>query len=344
MGVLFLSVVICLITVQKEDAMLRQWQEEIPDEDLLQAPDVFHTVTTTILVNNTLLNSRTPLPVHKRKEDIDICFVTSVFSQWAAHADELQNVSSYFSPATTSSFRFFAFTNLPRLNAPGWKKVIKRFAYRRFVTHSRWPKFLAWTEEIIQQSCQVVFYLDAIGFLIASPQDYQQAAQAILNSSVGLAQYLHRGGGGPEKEFRRILYAKKDIPANVEKSKAWLQKQDDYSGNCTLYENRYIGYNVKSQSFQKASRFLWDHFSLEQDSWRDQPLWCYVLEHFRITPITLNHEKLFQLDRKHMGRQKHKYNSNSNVDAQLANEQRKVLQQQKDSSSYNNTRKRVKAI
>jgi hypothetical protein len=104
--------------------------------------------------------------------------------------------------------------------------------------------------------------LDAIGVLIASPQDYQQAAHAILNSSVGLAQYRHRGGGGPEKEFRRILHAKKDVLANVEKSIAWLQTQDDYSGNCTLYENRYIGYNVKSQSFQQASRFLWDHYSL----------------------------------------------------------------------------------
>ena len=44
---------------------------------------------------------------------------------------------------------------------------------------------------------------------------------------------------------------------------------------------------------------------------RDQPLWCYVLEHEKLTPIPLDHEHMFRLNISRMGTQKHKYGKNS---------------------------------
>jgi hypothetical protein len=67
---------------------------------------------------------------------------------------------------------------------------------------------------------------------------------------------------------------------------------------------------------------------LEQDSWRDQPLWCYVLDHFNITPIPLDHKRLFKLSVSRMGKKKHRYDNKTDGDAQRAIEKKKKKQTQ----------------
>jgi hypothetical protein len=138
---------------------------------------------------------------------------------------------------------------------------------------------------------------------------------------------LHRGGGGAFGEFRRVQVFEKDSLSNIQASKDWLSAQPDFDPNCTLYENRYIGYSINSSAFQRASQFLWDHYSLEQDSWRDQPLWCYVLDHFNITPIPLDHKRLFKLSVNRMGKKKHRYDNKTDGDAQRAFEKKKKKSQ-----------------
>jgi hypothetical protein len=54
-----------------------------------------------------------------------------------------------------------------------------------------------------------------------------------------------------------------------------------------MYVNTFIGYNPKNPHFREAAQFFWDHYSLEQDSWRDQPLWAYVLYKYKIRPTRL---------------------------------------------------------
>jgi hypothetical protein len=72
---------------------------------------------------------------------------------------------------------------------------------------------------------------------------------------------------------------------------------------------RYIGYALgRKTTFAKAAAdCLWPRYSLELDSWRDQPLWCYCLDHWNITPIPLEHKKIWKLQTKRMGKQGHKY-------------------------------------
>jgi hypothetical protein len=110
--------------------------------------------------------------------------------------------------------------------------------------------------------------------------------------------------------------------SNINASKEWLLQQPDFDNNCSLYENRYFGYTPQSPYFQQASQFLWDHYSLEQDSWRDQPLWCYVLDHFHMTPIPLDHKRLFKVSIKRMRKKKHNYGDTAEGDATKARTQK----------------------
>jgi hypothetical protein len=199
-----------------------------------------------------------------------ICFVSSQFASSNTETDKLFNVAKtaptlYKSPY----YHFFAFSNLPNLKAEGWKVIQKDLRrYSRFITQSRWPKFQAFRELTIQETCDVVFYVDGIISPHDVPDLFQHEAKRIMNSSVQFAQRLHPAGGGAEDEFKRIKKQKKDIKTNIKASVDWLRSQADYNNNCTLYENNMFGYSIKSKSFQQVADYFWDHYSKEQDSWR----------------------------------------------------------------------------
>ncbi|CAJ1966570.1 unnamed protein product [Cylindrotheca closterium] len=242
---------------------------------------------------------------------IPICFLVSIYGKWAGTVDKVfpvEKLPFYESPY----YNFFGFTNLPRWERPGWTRIVRNFPeFRRFITQSRWPKFQGWKDEQIQANCSVVFYMDSITEITGSSKQFQKLARQVVESDVGFAQYQHPGGGGAFAEFRRIAKVGKDRLSNIEASKEWLRNRSDFSPNCTLYENRYIAYSVNSTNFRKATDFFWDRYSKEVDSWRDQPLWCYVLEHFNLTPVPLEHRKLFRMTHRRMGKNKHKYGADS---------------------------------
>jgi hypothetical protein len=73
------------------------------------------------------------------------------------------------------------------------------------------------------------------------------------------------------------------------------------------------GYDPKNENFKKATEYFWNHYSKEEDSWRDQPLWSYTLEHFHLTPLKLR--SLFRANNKRMGHKGHRYDANTDNDA-----------------------------
>ena len=209
----------------------------------------------------------------------------------------------------------------------GWRIILKQdlaTMYKRHITQSRWPKFQAFNEPMIQDECEVVFYIDGIIVPQNNPQLFQEEAHKIFydtkspsssNNRVRFAQRIHpdsnkptnndestsskgRGGGGAEGEFVRIRRHRKDTAENIRASIRWLRNQPDYNKNCTLYENSMFGYAVDSQPFQLAANYFWTIYSQETMSWRDQPLWCYVLDHFDLKPLPLVDNGLGRLFRK----------------------------------------------
>lgn len=166
--------------------------------------------------------------------------------------------------------------------------------------------------------CQAVIYMD--GFCRPKEKHserYKRLAKAIFDSPEGLFQNRHEVDQGPIHELNRIVAKNKDIRPNVEASKTWLLKQPDFDANLPMYVNTFIGYNPKNERFQQVARFFWDRYSLELDSWRDQPLWSYALHKYKVQPTRLGTFKaLFQQVFRNMGYAGHRYNKGADSNAQ----------------------------
>jgi len=169
----------------------------------------------------------------------ELCFVTSLFASSNEKADRPQNVTEM--QESNPSFRFYAFTNLPDLDAAGWTLLIRHFPYKRSITQSRWGKFMSWREKEITDNCRAVIYMDGVVELKGKANAYRDLALLVRQSEYGLAQVLHPKGFGISQEFREIARVKKDIKSNIAKSLEWFKSQPDYRSNITVYQNTYMG-------------------------------------------------------------------------------------------------------
>lgn len=212
----------------------------------------------------------------------EVCFVTASYSKKKNEMDKLliiNNKSPYL--------RFYLFTNLKdeEWSTPGWTKIVTHLNYRRIITHSRYGKFLGWKEPRIQ-SCKAVFYMDSCLRPSENQTMWREIAEIIATDDVGLMQWPHnQNRSGVIGEFLGIKESMKDIDKNIVKSLQWMIAQDDLDTNATIYMNENFGYDPNSKVYQKLSQAFWDHYSLELDSWRDQPLWAFMLHRYNITPI-----------------------------------------------------------
>jgi hypothetical protein len=192
-------------------------------------------------------------------EPIDICFASSVFGRTSKTADRPHDVRK-FQMGTNTSFQFFLYTNLEDLDSPGWTKVLRNFTiYRRFITQSRWGKFMAWKDPEMK-ACETIFYFDGHYKPKSNrTSSFLDMENAIRKSDVGLSQVQHPARKRTAlQEFEAIKVKKKDIPKNIKASVKWLQAQPDFFNNCTLYANYYFDTSLFAVptfwSFPAASR------------------------------------------------------------------------------------------
>jgi hypothetical protein len=203
-------------------------------------------ISTTIEVPGALLSSTlntSPKFQERSLESIDICFVSSIFAPTTKTADQPNDFTNAKMENTTT-FQFFMYTNLEDLKTPGWTKVIRHFSYRRFITQSRWGKFMAWKDPEMK-ACQTIFFFDGhfkpAGMSATWSKTFGDLKESIKQSKFGLAQKLHPKGFPPIREFSEILKQRKDIKQNVDASIEWLQAQPDFYDNCTVYDNSFFG-------------------------------------------------------------------------------------------------------
>jgi hypothetical protein len=204
---------------------------------------IFTYMLTTIDLSKTWSTLYTsPQLQESSSEPIDICFVSSIFAPTTQTAD-LPNDFTNFEMERTISFQFFLYTNLKDLESPGWTKVLRNFNYRRFITQSRWGKFMAWKDPEMK-ACQTIFYFDGHYKPAALSRGFGKLSKSIKQSEFGLAQRLHPKGHSAIAEFDAIVKLKKDIKQNVNASIEWLQAQPDFDNNCTLYSNAFFGKSI----------------------------------------------------------------------------------------------------
>lgn len=231
-----------------------------------------------------------------------VCVITAAYGNTINELDTALDVRKYH--RRNINFYFFTNSETKDIETPGWFKIIKDTPYKRRITQSRWPKFQGWTHPLVQKNCESIFYVDASASFrprkgLFHPEvgmnKVLSTARKVLKSEKGLAMVKH-----PENrqsitdEFRHIIDLQKDIQSNTDESLKWLRAQDDFDDeNIQIYENKYFCYNPNNPNFRTLSNFFWSRYSLEVDSWRDQPLWAYTLHHFSFTPNHLERRLLF---------------------------------------------------
>jgi nucleoside-diphosphate-sugar epimerase len=271
---------------------------------------------TEIMVRHALSNmpsvSFSATTVESKSAD-DLCFVTSMFSQSANQTDEIRDISSY---NHSSPFRFFFFTNLPDLVIDGWERVLmKDLPFKRMITSSRWPKFMAWQHPILQ-TCKVVLYSDAN----LSPKDVPQHAweeqiiKHALTTPSGIYQRPNRRVNEKKhltvvEELIACVKDRKDLKKNVYAQIQWLRQQPDFNNEAFGYWNMFLVYDPNNAKMQELMTTFWAHYSAEDQSWRDQPLYRYLTDKLDIRPKTRNTFLDFFHKKSGKNKRQHKYSA-----------------------------------
>jgi hypothetical protein len=194
-----------------------------------------------------------------------ICFVTSVFGTSVEKADKPRNVENIFPNDTVSEYDFFLFTNLENLISPGWMNIaLTDLPYRRFITHSRWGKFVGWRHKDLAH-CGTVIYMDAY----VKPQKkkglapFRRVAAQVAQSEAGLAQVNHVWNGKTmDRILEMIIKNKKDVAANTNATMRWFREQPDFNNTMPYYINKWFGKYRSIGSIMLCNDALYSPFEI----------------------------------------------------------------------------------
>jgi len=252
----------------------------------------------------------------------NICFVSSMFSIDVQHCDAIRDISSYRNSG--DHIKHYFFTNLEELETPGWDKIIiKNLPFRRMITQSRWPKFMGWLHPTIKKNCHSIIYSDAN----IPPKDLPLERWATLadrakESASGLLQRPNTRVNSFNKmsvleELDRLLKNRKDIPQNVYATREWFLAQPDFNDHAKGYWNMILIYHPSNENFRRLMTSFWAQYSNEETSWRDQPLYRYLVDKLDITPETNDKLRKYFHSKAGKNANGHKYSAKDDSNAKL---------------------------
>jgi hypothetical protein len=230
-----------------------------------------------------------------------ICFVSALFCK-RRKLLQLDRPTKFL---RNPKYDYFMFTSLPESKLDtSWDLVniktnenIKTMP--SYLRKSRYPKFMSWhLLESMQKKYDVVFYCDAW----ISPninKDWESLARRIMNEKeFPFAQTEHNKKvcreGGISAEMERILISERDTITSMNQTKVFFKNYDSSVDlNYPQYfENTCFGYAFDSEPVRKITSELWEIYKEENlVSFRDQPLWNFLLLKHGVKPIAQNDMK-----------------------------------------------------
>ena len=246
-----------------------------------------------------------------------ICFVTSLFSDnpKLIEREGPYPVANYTN--SHSTFKYYYFTNVDPDGLPsnGWEIIqLQEMNFERYITKSRWPKFMGFRHRKLQ-SCKAIIYSDAN----RPPKDLKYAewkglVEKVLESKDGIMQDRRPSKETIFDEMHSIVARDKDIAANIDASKKWFLEQNDFHNDAPGWWNMALIMDPSNARLQELLTTLWAHYSQELLSWRDQPLWRYLVDKLDMEPLDLRleggHSKFFA--RVKSSGKHHHYDANTN--------------------------------
>ena len=226
-----------------------------------------------------------------------ICFTSALFCD-ENNFDQLDKPGHF---ERNENYDYFLFTNLdPTLLDTSWDVI--NIANNKNISNvncnikkSRYTKFLSWHYfDSIQKEYDVIFYCDA-WVVPNEKKDWNSLATKIKNEKTfPFAQAHHNKkvcrDGGVNAEFERIMISKRDTAESIEKTKRILMTYD-FSVNLDYpqyFENTCFGYDFSSDVVRNITQELWKLYLKEDMSYRDQPLWNFLLLKNKVNPIMQN--------------------------------------------------------
>lgn len=165
------------------------------------------------------------------------------------------------------------------------------------VRKSRYPKFMSWELlESLGKNYDVVFYCDAYLAPYVNYDWYQSAYDIIYHKKdrIGFTQAHHFNEnackGGISYEMDLIIKAKRDAKQSIDATKMFFKKNDE---SVNLNANGYVmnttfGYNFNDCDVRKLLSEFWKIYISENITYRDQPLWNFLLLKYGHKPIINN--------------------------------------------------------
>jgi len=222
-----------------------------------------------------------------------ICFTTSLFG----------DASTLDRPATftrVDNCDYFLFTDITSNLESSWdvinlknNKIINELSSS--IKKSRYPKFLSW--QILESmgfDYDVIFYCDASFYPNPNCDWYELSSQIINSSEIHFIQTVHQNpvvrNGGILAEMKLIIDHKRDSKESMIKTGKIFSDIDDTVNlqEPQYYENTCFGFSPKDAMVRKITDEFWKLYTKEEMSFRDQPLWNFLLLKNNIKPLVKN--------------------------------------------------------
>tara|TARA_A100001037_G_scaffold306597_1_gene353142 strand:+ start:58140 stop:58919 length:780 start_codon:yes stop_codon:yes gene_type:complete len=165
------------------------------------------------------------------------------------------------------------------------------------VRKSRYPKFMSWELlETMGRHYDVVFYCDG-HYAPNNHEDveFEKLATKIKNEKeFPFVQTEHIRlsvrRGGINAEMQQIVISGWDDEKSMNKTKLFFKKYDpsvdlDYP---QYFENTCFGYSFENENVRNITKRFWDIYTTEDITYRDQPLWNFLLLKYNFKPIIEN--------------------------------------------------------
>ncbi len=218
------------------------------------------------------------------------CFISSLFSDSPLSPKNSQhlNIDIPGKFPKLTEFDYFLFTNIPNLE----KKISTSWTIKHLnvdskhpaIIKSRYPKFQGWK---LLPEYDIIIYCDAYLRPINQLNIWTQLVQQTLNSPNGLVQSKHPIRNCPYAECLECITAKKDTKERLHKTIKMFEGEK-IPKNCGLWENVSFCYHTKNVKVQTLFDNLWKLYDKHEYTYRDQPLYQFIIYKTGILPEIAN--------------------------------------------------------
>jgi len=205
------------------------------------------------------------------------CFISSCFVGSHFHKPDIPSTFPRM-----KGYDYFLFTNIDKKHfKTSWSIINIDFNNTcKSITQSRYPKFQGWKQ---LKNYDIIIYCDAYLRPIENAKVWDKIVMQTVHSKNGIVQSPHPIRKCPYMECQEIVKAKKDSVENIRKT-LQLFKEHKLEKDCGLWENVCFCYYTRNVNVQTLFNKLWEIYSSEKYTHRDQPLYMLAIHLTGIKP------------------------------------------------------------